>query len=189
MFQACRPAGRLFYWVLAGWWRHRASGLAAREVSARKRRSRLFPPEAKRMREEPATRAASPTPQSGPTLTSVVDTVYTADGTPAQGVLIITWPAFVTASGAAVAAGNLNVTLGANGALNVGLVANAGATLGCVLHRGLSVGTWGGANGNLGGASDFSGYAGGGADDAGRGKRGSAGVCAIRELGASGESE
>jgi hypothetical protein len=41
--------------------------------------------------------------------------------------LIITWPAFVTSDGTAVAAGNISVTLGTNGALSVGLVPNAGA--------------------------------------------------------------
>src|SRR5580700_3405858 len=66
-------------------------------------------------------------PQSGPALTSVVDTVYRADGSEAQGTLVITWPAFVQANGAAVAAGALNVTLGTNGALSVALAANAGA--------------------------------------------------------------
>src|SRR5258707_322604 len=71
--------------------------------------------------------AASPVP-GPPTLTTVADTVYRADGTPAQGNLIITWPAFVTATGTAVAAGNVNVTLGANGALSVGLAPNAGAS-------------------------------------------------------------
>jgi hypothetical protein len=65
-------------------------------------------------------------PQSGPALTSVVDTVYRADGTPAQGVLVITWPEFLAANGTAVAAGSLNVTLGSNGALNVALATNAG---------------------------------------------------------------
>ncbi len=72
-------------------------------------------------------RPASPAPQSGPPLTSVVDTVYLADGSHAQGVLVITWPAFVTAAGTAVAAGAKNVTLGTGGALNVALAANAGA--------------------------------------------------------------
>jgi hypothetical protein len=67
-------------------------------------------------------------PQSGPALTSVVDTVYMADGTPAQGILVITWPAFVAAGGAAVAAGSLDVTLGSNGALNVALTPNVAAT-------------------------------------------------------------
>ena len=56
------------------------------------------------------------------------DTVYLADGSPASGNLIISWPAFVTAGGTAVAAGTTNVALGASGALNVGLVPNAGAT-------------------------------------------------------------
>ncbi len=64
--------------------------------------------------------------QSGPALTSVIDTVYMADGSEAQGTLVITWPAFVAASGSAVAAGSLNVTLGSNGALNVALATNAG---------------------------------------------------------------
>ncbi|HLW84643.1 MAG TPA: hypothetical protein VKR60_05465 [Candidatus Sulfotelmatobacter sp.] len=72
--------------------------------------------------------AAAPVPQSGPPLTTVSDTVYRADGTPAQGTLVITWPAFVTAGGTAVAAGVNNVTLGTNGALSTGLVSNAGAS-------------------------------------------------------------
>jgi hypothetical protein len=54
--------------------------------------------------------------------------VYLADGTTAQGNLIITWPAFVTSSGAAVAGSAMNVMLGANGALSVALVPNVGAT-------------------------------------------------------------
>ena len=54
--------------------------------------------------------------------------MYLADGTTAQGNLIITWPAFITASGTAVAGGAKNVTLGAGGALSVALVPNAGAT-------------------------------------------------------------
>ncbi|MGA7220426.1 MAG: hypothetical protein WBX38_19075 [Candidatus Sulfotelmatobacter sp.] len=58
----------------------------------------------------------------------MIDTVYQANGSPAQGVLVISWPAFVTSSGAAVAAGVLNLTLGTNGALNVQLESNAGAT-------------------------------------------------------------
>ena len=66
-------------------------------------------------------------PQSGAPTTMVADTVYMADGSAAQGSLIITWPAFVTASGTAVAAGMATTTLGANGALNVALVPNAGA--------------------------------------------------------------
>ncbi len=36
-------------------------------------------------------------PQSVPVLTSIADVVYRADGTPASGTLLITWPAFETA--------------------------------------------------------------------------------------------
>jgi hypothetical protein len=103
MFDAGRrPMGRLFYWVLA-------VGIAASGL-----RASAF--------------GAGLVPQSGPATTTVADTVYLADGTTASGTLIITWPAFVTASGTAVAAGVTQVTLGANGALSVALVPNAGAT-------------------------------------------------------------
>jgi len=67
-------------------------------------------------------------PQSGANTTTVSDTVYLADGTPASGTLIISWPAFVTSDGTAIAAGSSSVKLGANGALNVALAPNAGAT-------------------------------------------------------------
>jgi len=70
---------------------------------------------------------AAPGPQSGPAMTTVADTVYRADGTAAQGTMIITWPAFVSASGTAVAAGVSNVAIGANGGFSVALVSNAGA--------------------------------------------------------------
>src|SRR5271156_6195758 len=129
MFQRCRPAGRLFYLVLAmvvSTWSVRVS---AREgLSGANAGKAATPQAAKPAAAEPSPRAASPSPQSGLTLTSVVDTVYLANGSPAQGVLLITWPAFLTANGTAVAAGALNVTLGTNGALNVELVSNAGAT-------------------------------------------------------------
>lgn len=62
------------------------------------------------------------------TLTTISDTVYRADGTPAGGTLLISWPAFTTADGHAVAAGNTSVVLGANGTFNVQLAPNAGAT-------------------------------------------------------------
>jgi hypothetical protein len=112
MFEASRPWGRIFCLVAA-------VGIAAFGVRLCVGEGAPVP--------RPAARAASPSPQSGPTLTDVVDTVYNADGTPAQGVIVITWPAFVTATGTAVAAGVLDVTLGTNGALNVELAANAGA--------------------------------------------------------------
>ena len=64
----------------------------------------------------------------GPPTTQISDVVYRADGTPAGGVLLISWPEFTTAAGQAVAAGNTSVTLGPGGALSVALVANANAT-------------------------------------------------------------
>jgi len=103
MFDAGRrPMGRLFYWVLTV------------VIAASGFRLSAF--------------GAEPGPQSGPTTTTVADTVYLADGTTASGTLIITWPAFVTASGTAVAGGVTQVTLGASGALSVALVPNVGAT-------------------------------------------------------------
>jgi hypothetical protein len=63
----------------------------------------------------------------GPATTTVSDVVYRADGNPAGGTLLISWPAFTTADGQAVAAGSESVTLGAGGTLSVDLVPNAGA--------------------------------------------------------------
>jgi hypothetical protein len=71
---------------------------------------------------------AAGAPSSGAATTTVADTVYLADGTAAQGSLIITWPAFVAASGTVVAAGETSTTLGAGGALSVALVPNEGAS-------------------------------------------------------------
>jgi hypothetical protein len=71
--------------------------------------------------------SAAPMPQGGST-TNISDTVYTANGTPAAGTLLISWPAFVTASGTSVGPGSTSVTLGTAGALNVALTPNAGAT-------------------------------------------------------------
>jgi trimeric autotransporter adhesin len=63
-----------------------------------------------------------------PATTTISDIVYRADGTPAGGTLLISWPAFITASGQAIAAGNTSVTLGTGGTLNVALVPNVNAT-------------------------------------------------------------
>src|SRR5579862_895064 len=102
MFDAGRrPMGRHFYWWLA------IVAMAAGALAALK---------------------AGADPQSGPSTTTIADTVYLADGSAAQGNLIITWPAFLTASGTAIAGGVKDVALGANGALSVALVPNAGAT-------------------------------------------------------------
>ncbi len=62
-----------------------------------------------------------------PALTTISDIVYRADGTPAAGTLLISWPAFSTADGHPIAAGTNSVVLGTAGALVVQLVPNAGA--------------------------------------------------------------
>jgi hypothetical protein len=59
--------------------------------------------------------------------TTIQDTVYRADGTPAGGTVLVSWQTFTTAAGQAVAAGNTSATIGANGALSLALTPNAGA--------------------------------------------------------------
>jgi len=71
-----------------------------------------------------AARAAAQSPST----TTVSDVVYEADGSPAQGTLLISWPGFATAAGQPVAAGNTNTTLGPGGSLSVALVPTQGAT-------------------------------------------------------------
>ena len=65
---------------------------------------------------------------TGPSLTTINDVVYRADGQPAAGTLVISWTAFTTADNKPVAAGELSLTLGAQGALNIALAPNQGAT-------------------------------------------------------------
>lgn len=62
-----------------------------------------------------------------PAKTTVHDVVYRADGMPANGEALISWPGFTTADGAAVAAGSLSVTLKTGGVLDAALVPNAGS--------------------------------------------------------------
>jgi hypothetical protein len=59
--------------------------------------------------------------------TTVSDTVYGADGRPAQGTVLISWPGFTAEDGSAVAGGSTAVTLGAKGSLSVALAPNAGS--------------------------------------------------------------
>lgn len=62
------------------------------------------------------------------TTTTVQDTVYHADGTTATGTILVTWPAFVTAGGKTVAAGNLTQNIGSGGQVSLNLAPNVGAT-------------------------------------------------------------
>lgn len=78
--------------------------------------------------------AATSAHAQGITLTTVSDTIYRADGNPASGTLLISWPGFTTSDGRAVAAGNTSVSLGISGALNVQLAPNAGSTPAGILY-------------------------------------------------------
>lgn len=60
--------------------------------------------------------------------TTVQDTVYHADGTTATGTILVTWPAFVTASGKTVAAGNITANIGSGGTVSLNLAPNVGST-------------------------------------------------------------
>ncbi|HEX5235109.1 MAG TPA: glycosyl hydrolase family 28-related protein [Silvibacterium sp.] len=61
------------------------------------------------------------------TTTTVTGTVYLADGATASGTLLVSWPAFSTATNQAVAAGTTSVAIGANGAVSLNLAPNRGA--------------------------------------------------------------
>jgi hypothetical protein len=60
--------------------------------------------------------------------TTVQGTVYTANGAPSSGTLQVSWPAFTTASGQAVAAGKTTATIGVDGFVSVNLAPNLGST-------------------------------------------------------------
>ena len=60
--------------------------------------------------------------------TTVADTIYHADGTPATGTVLISWPAFTTSNGESIPSGSTSATIAAGGALSVQLIPNAGST-------------------------------------------------------------
>jgi len=60
--------------------------------------------------------------------TTVQGTVYLANGQLASGTLVLSWPAFTTASGQSVAADSSTVTIASNGSVSVNLAPNLGAT-------------------------------------------------------------
>jgi hypothetical protein len=64
----------------------------------------------------------------GLTLCQINDTVYQANGSPAQGTVVILWPAFTTAAGQPIAAGSTTVQLGTQGQFSAALAPNSGAT-------------------------------------------------------------
>ncbi len=62
------------------------------------------------------------------TTTLVAGILPRADGTPAQGTLLISWPDFTTAGGDTVAAGSKTVLLGSDGSVQIALFPNTGST-------------------------------------------------------------
>ena len=64
----------------------------------------------------------------GVSTTTVQGTVYLANGQPGAGTLVVSWPAFTTSAGQAVAADSTTVTIPADGFVSVNLAPNQGAT-------------------------------------------------------------
>jgi hypothetical protein len=60
--------------------------------------------------------------------TTVQDTVYSANGTPAGGMVLVSWNAFTTVGGQSVPSGTTSATIGAGGVLTIALAPNAGST-------------------------------------------------------------
>jgi hypothetical protein len=71
---------------------------------------------------------AVPAFAASPILCQVTDTVYRADGKPAQGTVTILWSSFTTADEQPVAGGSLTVQLGQQGQFTAGLAPNTGAS-------------------------------------------------------------
>lgn len=59
--------------------------------------------------------------------TTVQGVIYRADGTPASGTLLVSWPAFTTPQSQAIAAGITSAPIGADGFVSVNLTPNAGS--------------------------------------------------------------
>jgi hypothetical protein len=62
-----------------------------------------------------------------PTTTTVQGTVYLANGHAGSGTLNLSWPAFTTASGQAIAADQISATIASDGFVSVNLAPNLGA--------------------------------------------------------------
>jgi len=67
-------------------------------------------------------------PAQAVSTTTVQGTVYLANGDPGAGTLVVSWPAFTTAAGQAIAADSTTVTIAADGFVSVNLAPNQGAT-------------------------------------------------------------
>ena len=59
--------------------------------------------------------------------TAVQGVVYRADGTVAQGTMLVSWPSFTAVDGSAIAAGSTTATIAPDGSVSMTLAPNAGA--------------------------------------------------------------
>jgi hypothetical protein len=59
--------------------------------------------------------------------TAIQGIVYRADGTVAQGTMLVSWPAFTAPDGSTIAAGTMTATIAPDGSVNLALTPNAGA--------------------------------------------------------------
>lgn len=59
--------------------------------------------------------------------TTVQGVVYRADGSVAQGTVLVSWPAFTAADGSAITAGSMTTAIAADGSVSLSLAPNAGA--------------------------------------------------------------
>jgi len=62
--------------------------------------------------------------------TNVQGIVYRADGSRAQGTMLVSWPAFTAADGSTVAAGSTSATIAPDGSVSMALTPNVGANPG-----------------------------------------------------------
>lgn len=65
---------------------------------------------------------------AAPATTVINDIVYRADGTPATGQMLLSWPAFITSDGKPIAAGTMSVAIPSGGSVSLELSPNEGAT-------------------------------------------------------------
>ncbi len=63
-----------------------------------------------------------------PSVTQVTGIVFRADGTPAAGQVIVSWPPFTSADNSPIAGGTKSVTLAPDGTINISLFPTVGAT-------------------------------------------------------------
>jgi hypothetical protein len=70
-----------------------------------------------------------------PATTAISDVLYRADGTPASGTLVISWPSFTTANKEPISAGVVNVHLASDGRISLPLVPTQNATPAGVVYK------------------------------------------------------